>query len=216
VARRDPRVLRRDARSRQPFRERLGRHHRHHCLAHAGRLPLLREIVPDVLAIDGTVSARPGADEIGPHRHDALNEQRSPVVTHQIDGLADALELSDEPLDVRFFRRREARRHGATKAGKRRRQDVAAREEASELVPEAVRVGDAVDEYDGHAPVIVVRRCWNNGRRAAELARHFDGRNLPCAKRTSNRTESASGLTTAGHLRHFLPKELRWNRSSGG
>src|SRR6185436_2749840 len=37
---------------------------------------------------------------------------------------------------------------------------------------------DAVDEYDGHAPVIVVRRCRNNGRRAAELARHFDGRNF--------------------------------------
>src|SRR5262249_57217784 len=80
--------------------QRVGRHHGHHRLADIGSLPLLGEVVPDVLAVDGPVAAGPGPDQIWPERDGTLDEQRPPVVPDQVDGLADALELRDEPVDV--------------------------------------------------------------------------------------------------------------------
>src|SRR5207302_9162198 len=59
------RVVRGDARSGEAVSERLGGHARHHGFADVGRLPLLGEVVPDVLAIDRTVAAGPGADQVG-------------------------------------------------------------------------------------------------------------------------------------------------------
>src|SRR5262249_40488707 len=109
------------------------------------------EIVPDVLAIDGAVAARPGADEIRSERDDALHEQRAPVVADEVDGLADALDLRRQPVDVRFLGGVEADRNRTAEAGQRGREHVASREVRAQLVPEPVGIGHAVHENRGHA-----------------------------------------------------------------
>src|SRR5262245_24445882 len=147
----DARVLRRDAARREAFRERVRRHHRHDGLADARRLPLLGQIVPDVLAVDGAVAAGPGADELGPQRDHPLHEERSPVVTHQVDRLTDALDLRRQPVDVRLLGGSEAGWHRTPEPRELRREDVASREVGAQLVPEPVGVGDAVHEDCGHA-----------------------------------------------------------------
>src|SRR6266436_4738920 len=75
---------------------------------------------------------------------------RAPVVADEIDGRADALDLAREPVDVRLLARGEARRQGASEARQRRRDDVGAPETGAERRPEAVRVGDTVDEEGRH------------------------------------------------------------------
>src|SRR5438552_336637 len=148
------RVVRGDARPGEAVSERLGGHARHHGFADVGRLPRLGEVVPDVLAIDRTVAAGPGADEIGTQRHHALDEQRPPVVSDEVHRLADARDLVDEPVDVGFLHRTESggRRHA--EAGEVRREHVATREARAYLVPEVMRVRDAVDEEGGHAAAL--------------------------------------------------------------
>src|SRR5262245_49985175 len=144
-------VLGRYAARREAFRERVRRHHRHDGLADARRLPLLGQIVPDVLAVDGAVAAGPGADELGPQRDHPLHEERSPVVTHQVDRLTDALDLRRQPVDVRLLGGSEAGWHRTPEPRELRREDVASREVGAQLVPEPVGVGDAVHEDCGHA-----------------------------------------------------------------
>src|SRR5207249_10944439 len=114
------------------------------------RLPLPGQVVPHVLAVDGAVAAGPGADQVGPQRHHTLHEEGAPVVADEVDDLARALDLVDQPVDVGFLRRLEAGRRGDAEAGKGRCQHVAARQTRPQLVPEAVRVRDAVDEEGGH------------------------------------------------------------------
>ena len=90
--------------------ERVADHRFHDLLAHLGRLPHLREVVPHVVAVDGARARGPRADEIGAQRHDALHEQRAPVVTDEVDRFADRLDLRDQPVDVRVLGRVETGR----------------------------------------------------------------------------------------------------------
>src|SRR5437764_1206034 len=82
-----------------------------------------------------TLAAGPRPDEVGPEGDRALHEERAPVVADQVDGLAHALDLRDEPVDVVLLGRLEARRQGDAEAGQARRHDVATREMRAELVP---------------------------------------------------------------------------------
>src|SRR6266566_2790258 len=145
----------------EPLRHRVGRERLHDLLAEAGRLPLLRDVVPDVLGVGRAVAARPGADEVGPERDQPLHQERAPVVADEIDGRADALDLAREPVDVRLLARGEARRQGASEARQRRRDDVGAPETGADRRPETVRVGDTVDEegrHDGDHPIVSTTR----------------------------------------------------------
>ena len=63
------------ARAREPLDALLDRHRRErvdHLLARARRLPELRHVVPLVLVVDRSRAERERADEVGPHRRDAL------------------------------------------------------------------------------------------------------------------------------------------------
>jgi hypothetical protein len=53
--------------------------------------------VPDVGVVERTTAEREGAQEVGAQRRDPLDEQRAPVVSDQVDGRADRLDLGDEP-----------------------------------------------------------------------------------------------------------------------
>ena len=90
--------------------ERVADHRLHHLLTHIGCLPHLRELVPHVLAVDRAATCCPRADELGPQRHDPLDEERSPVVTDDVDRFTDLLDLRDHPVDVFLFRRGRSRR----------------------------------------------------------------------------------------------------------
>ena len=111
----------------------------------------------------------------------------------EVDRLADALELADEPVDVRLLGRGEARRDRAAEARQRGRDDVAAREVGPELVPEAMRVGDAVDENDRHTAGVREGRSphrrdlqlTSRTRRSYEASMRLDGETILITGSTS-------------------------------
>ena len=70
-------------------------------LADARSLPLLGEVVPDVLAVDRAVATHPRPHQVGSQRDRALHQERAPVVADEVDRLTDTLELADEPLPDR-------------------------------------------------------------------------------------------------------------------
>ena len=70
----------------------------------------------------------------------------------EVDGLTDARDLVDQPVDVGLLGGVEAGRERRAEAGQRRREDVAPRRGAPQLVPQAMGVGNAVDQEGGHGP----------------------------------------------------------------
>jgi hypothetical protein len=66
-------------------------------------------------------------------------------VADEVDGLADFLELGDEPIDVGFLRRREAGGARVAEAGTGDGDRVLATERFAYAVPEMMGFGDAVE-----------------------------------------------------------------------
>ncbi len=58
-------------------------------------------------------------EKVGAEARDADREASAPVVADEVDGLADLLELADQPVDVFLLRRAEAGRPRAAEAGER-------------------------------------------------------------------------------------------------
>ncbi len=116
-------------------------------------LPDLGELVPFefVGPYRGGVGD-PRAHEIRAGAHHPHDEPAAPVVAHEVDGpvTGDALQLSDDPVDVLLLRRPETRGAGGPEAGQLQGDHVGAGELGTERVPDRRCLGDPVHEDDGH------------------------------------------------------------------
>ena len=144
------RVGGRHPRGGQGLLQRLGRHALHHPLAHARRLEGARGRVPLVVGIERRPAYRPAPHRLGAQRHRAQHEQRAPVVADDVDGPGLARQLAEQPVHVGFLGRVEALGRRAAESRQRQRDDVLPGETREESGPDAVRVGDSVDENGGH------------------------------------------------------------------
>jgi hypothetical protein len=107
--------------------------------------------VPHVLGVEAAEEvARPRAQQVGPLDDDAHHEPAAPVVADEVDGLADLLELADQPGRVLLARGAEAGRRGDAEPGELRGVDVVAAELGEQRAPDGRGLGVAVDEDGGH------------------------------------------------------------------
>src|SRR6185437_1550036 len=94
--------------------------------------------------------ADPGPQQVGPCHGDGDDGAAADVVADEVGGLAECLQLRDQPVPVGRHGPGEAVRDGRAEAGRGQAQDVGAVEAGAQRVPDRGALGVAVDEHGGH------------------------------------------------------------------
>ena len=146
--------------------DRSGDHLLDRRFAGAGRLPDLRQVVPDVGGVEGARDiARPGSDQLRPRGYQAHNVTTAPIVSDEVDGTINRLKLACQPGDVLIAGGAEAIRHRRAKPRRRERYHLVRPKVLAKLIPDGVGFRISVDEDDRHSTPHIERDFREPGGR---------------------------------------------------